>query len=359
MANLGDKLFRQWSKAGRQWLDKAPAATADALQRVLGKALRDAGVRQTDGVAAPPPDKLRPPPGHAPAAPALPGQFNAERFANHAGERDYKLYIPSTYRAGSAAMLVVMLHGCTQDADDFATGTGMNVLAEQYACLLLYPQQSQHDNKARCWNWFSPHNQQYGAGEPAIIAELSMKIAARYRIGPERIFIGGMSAGGAMAATMAAQYPRLYRACAIHSGLPHGAAHDLPSALAAMKGGARSRRQTAPADAAHPVPLIVFHGDRDTMVSPRNGAALIEQVLAQASHDGREAEIENGKKADGHRYTRHVYQDRKQRTIAEHWVVHGAAHAWSGGHAAGSYTDDKGPDASREMLRFFRQHSPY
>ena len=277
--------------------------------------------------------------------PELPGKFVDSKFTNGAGTRSYKLYIPSSY-TGQAMPLVVMLHGCTQDPDDFARGTQMNMLAEEMHCLVVYPAQSQQANASRCWNWFSAVDQTRDQGEPSIIAGITKTIMGDYAVDKAQVYVAGLSAGGAMATIMGTLYPELYAAVGVHSGLPFAAAHDLPSALAAMKG---NFGRSQPAGRA--IPIIVFHGDKDTTVHPACGDELIKQGARQASNDIR---IEPGRVPQGHSYTRTVHQDADGTAHAEQWLIHGAGHAWSGGSAHGSYTDGKGPDASREMMRFFQ-----
>jgi poly(hydroxyalkanoate) depolymerase family esterase len=280
------------------------------------------------------------------------GQFLAASFANHAGSRAYKLYVPTGYH-GQALPLVVMLHGCKQHPDDFAAGTGFNALAEETPCLVLYPAQAQSANVSACWNWFGAGDQQRGQGEPAIIAGMTQQVIADYGIDPAQVYIAGLSAGGAMAAIMGRTYPELYRAVGIHSGLPYGAAHDLPSALAAMKHGATAQRGAAA------LPVIVFHGERDPTVHPRNADQIVMQAGGRSGpgHDQAKVKVTvnvtKGRADGGHNYTRTVHEDADGKVLAEQWLVHGAGHAWSGGSLRGSYTDRKGPDASREMMRFF------
>ena len=291
------------------------------------------------------------------------GRFIAGSCTNHAGTRAYKLYIPSGYK-GEALPLVVMLHGCTQNPDDFAAGTGMNSLAEENNCFVLYPGQHQSANGSKCWNWFNAGDQKRGHGEPSIIADMTREIVREYKVDPGRIYVAGLSAGGAMAAVMGATYPELYAAVGIHSGLPYAVAHDMPSAFAAMKRGkhkAGARHQQimqpkAPVPFEKAVPVIVFHGDRDTTVAPANGElALMQCVPAAAGKDVR-TEVQKSAAPSGRTYTRTIIHDAQGNAIAEKWVIHGAGHAWAGGSGKGSYTDPQGPNASREMLRFFLAH---
>ena len=279
-------------------------------------------------------------------------QFLRRSFACTAGSRDYKLYIPRRLPKSGRALLV-MLHGGTQDGDDFAVGTRMNERAEAQGLIVAYPSQCKAANASLCWNWFTPEHQKRGAGEPAIIAGITKEIIAAYAVDPDRVFVAGLSAGGAMAALMAATYPELYAAIGVHSGLPYESATDLPSAFAAMRGNAgplRGRRARKPRGAvdAPRVRTIVFHGDADTIVHPSNAAGIVG-----ASKLGERIERADTSSFDGRTYTRTVIRDQSGAVVVEDWLLHGSGHAWSGGSAEGSYTDADGPDASGEMLRFF------
>jgi poly(hydroxyalkanoate) depolymerase family esterase len=277
-------------------------------------------------------------------------RFIAGTFSNAAGSRTYKLFIPSRGR-GQRLPLIVMLHGCTQSPDDFAAGTRMNFLAEEQNCFVVYPEQPSGANHSKCWNWFRTGDQRRGGGEPSMIAGITRQIMRDHAIDPKRVYVAGLSAGGAAAAIMGATYSDLYAAVGIHSGLACGAASDLPSAFVAMRQGGGSK---AIADGKTSVPTIVFHGDRDTTVHPKNGDQIIEQS-ARATRPT--TKVLRGRVPHGHAYTRTVLIDGAGRAISEHWNIDGAGHAWSGGSPAGSYTDPQGPDATREMLRFFLEHS--
>jgi poly(hydroxyalkanoate) depolymerase family esterase len=277
-------------------------------------------------------------------------RFEERIFANEAGSRAYKLYVPSAYR-GEALPLVVMLHGCTQSPDDFAAGTRMNELAEEQAFLVAYPAQPPSANVSKCWNWFNAGDQQRDRGEPSLIAGITRQIMRDFPVEPGRVYVAGLSAGGAAAAIMGSAYPDLYAAIGVHSGLACGAAKDLPSAFAAMRQGAASDRNARSGDA---VPTIVFHGDRDTTVSPVNGDHVIAQATAAAEL---RTNVSRGEAPGGLGFTRTVKTDESGRPMLEQWVLHGAGHAWSGGSPAGSYTEPRGPDASREMMRFFLRHT--
>lgn len=291
-------------------------------------------------------------PGSNHAAPHDVGHFSQHKFVNQAGSRAYRLYVPAGRRA-EPMPLVVMLHGCTQDAEDFAAGTQMNALADKLGFVVLYPIQAIEDNPSKCWNWFRPGDQQAGKGEPSIIAGMAREVIATHGIDPRRVYIAGLSAGGAMAAVLIQRYPELFAAAGVHSGLPAGSAHDLPSALGAMKGGkgiGRSRPGAVP-PASATRPMIVFHGDADHTVHPSNGSRLVAPF--EVDHARQQTERRNV--AGGHDYTRHRITT-PAGVDAEYWVIHGAGHAWAGGSRQGSYTDPKGPDASAEMLRFFLAH---
>lgn len=330
---VAEKERRQTTRAA-SGQRRAPSAPLDNMREFAGLGLRG--------------PMLRAPPSSSDIAPDG-TQFIAGTFGNAAGVRAYKLFSPSRSR-GEPLPLVVMLHGCTQSADDFAAGTRMNFLAEERNCFVVYPEQPSGANQSKCWNWFRGGDQQRDGGEPSLIAGITRQIMRDYPVNPKRIYVAGLSAGGAAAAIMAATHPDLYAAVGVHSGLVCGAASDLPSALVAMRQGARFRIS----DGGPQVPTIVFHGDRDTTVHPKNGDRIVEQ---SADVSNLRAKVVNGKVPRGHAYTRTILTDDSGRTVAEHWNVHGAGHAWAGGSPAGSYTDPSGPDATREMLRFFLEQS--
>ena len=279
------------------------------------------------------------------------GSFLLKQFDSPAGGRPYKLYVPAN-SDGSAMPLVVMLHGCTQSPDDFAAGTRMNLLAEEQGFLVCYPAQTSSANSSRCWNWFNAGDQRRDRGEPSIIAGITRAVMAQYAVDPSRVYVAGLSAGGALAATMGQVYSDLYAGVAVHSGLACGAATDMSSAFRVMRQGSAAPLSSG-GKAVPAVPTIVFHGDRDTTVNPVNG----DEVAAQILKDGAlRTEVDDGQVPNGHGYKRIRHLDRDGRAVVEQWTIHGAGHAWAGGSSAGSFTDPLGPDASREMMRFFSDH---
>lgn len=374
-ADVTETIARVLRQAG---LDARPGL-AQGVTQTIRQALASAGLGGQGGATAMPPGedvlealaRAAPWPGRQPGprtpapdpAPGLvlPGQFLSRSHTGPAGARAYKLYIPASPAAGEALPLLVMLHGCKQSPDDFAAGTRMNELAERLGFLVAYPGQASQANSSGCWNWFKPQDQGRDQGEPAVIAGITQEVAAGHAVDRRRIFVAGLSAGAAMAVVLGETYPDLYAAVGAHSGLPYGAAHDVPSAFAAMKGGKGSlpgMAAGAPRRAANAVPTIVFHGDRDPTVDPCNGTQIVAQARTLAADFGSapaglEGRTERGTAPGGRAFSRTTYTDAHGQVWVEQWLLHGAGHAWSGGSPRGSYTDPAGPDASAEMLRFF------
>ena len=332
---------------------KLPNANVESITARIHAALDRAGLR-SEGVV--PPQAGAPTPEFSAASRSSPDTGNTafvtRTYSCASGSRDYKLFVPSTYsaRLASRPPLLVMLHGCQQSADDTAAGTRMNVLGERHGFLVVYPQQTARSNGSKCWNWFRPDDQARGRGEPAIIAGITAEVTAEFNVDTKRVFIAGLSAGGAMSVIMAVNYPDVYAGVGVHSGLPFGVAHDVASAFSAMRNGDQTPHSKA--GLSRTVPTIVFHGDSDQTVSLHNAEAIIEQVLAT---QGGEPSIlrRSAGEINGRHYTRHIYSDETHRDFLETWILKGAGHAWSGGSSAGTFTDESGPDASAEMVRFF------
>lgn len=289
-----------------------------------------------------------PPPSPSGSATTVAGRFVDGSLTTAAGTRSYKVFVPGA-PPSTAMPLVVMLHGCTQDADDFAIGTRMNALAERHGVVVAYPEQARQANPSRCWNWFDPADQRRDRGEPSIVADIARTVMTSAHVDPARVHVAGMSAGGAMSAILGMVYPDVFAAVGVHSGLAHGAATDLSSALQAMKHGGQGPLAAGPG-----APTIAFHGDRDRTVHRRNAEQVLRQATAHVPHPLLTVHERAG--TGGRDATRYVYRGADGTTLAEGWSIHGLGHAWSGGDPAGSHTDPAGPDASAEMLRFFGEH---
>ncbi len=317
-------------------------------------------------VDAPPPQVIILPPPAKPAddqateaerrnASRAASSFTKHQFVFEGDTYPYRLYIPSAPAVDASAAhpmpLVVLLHGCKQDALDFSNGTAMNALAEEHQVMVLYPEQITSANAMRCWNWFEPSHQQAERGEPGMIAALTQKIVQKHGADPERIYIAGLSAGGAMAAVMAGLRPDIFAAVGVHSGLAAGAAQDVISAFAAMRSGAKGRSQPT-------LPTIIFHGTADKTVHPDNGDHITDAALAGLKASGLKlVKTQSSMTHKGEDKTeRLVYSTADGTPYIENWRIDDGTHAWSGGDATGSYTDPDGPSASAAMLAFFLQH---
>lgn len=266
--------------------------------------------------------------------------FERRHHAGPHGARDYRLFRPSN-TATPVRGVILMLHGCTQSPEDFATGTRMNDQAERHGLLVVYPEQARTHNVSRCWNWFRPGDRSRSGGEAALLADLAAAVAADHGVAPGRVFAAGLSAGGAMAAILAQTHPEVFAAAGVHSGLAPGSASDVVSALGAMRGD-----HTPEAEALN-APAIIFHGSADSTVAPVNAGRLagpLERAVARSGDAaGRRYDVLSARNAAGH--------------PVEVWRIEGGGHAWFGGDAAGSYADPQGPDASAEMVRFFLDHA--
>lgn len=296
-------------------------------------------------------------------------------YRDSVGTYLYSVYTPDNYRVGTAVPLIVMLHGCSQSALDFAAGTLMNQVAEQHNCIVVYPQQASKHNQNRCWNWFLPANQTRGAGEPARIVGIVQAIqqnTAMWTIDATRIYAAGLSAGGAMATILGATYPNLFAAIGIHSSLGYQAATNIGSGLRAMRNGGPDPVQQGQiayqtmGDIARIVPCIVFHGTKDRTVVPTNGDQVVQQWMKTnelASHGSysadfsRPSSVTSGQVSNGYSYVIARWHDSKGAAVQEYWKIGKMGHAWSGGSPSGSFTDPLGPNASLAMYTFFMAHA--
>lgn len=322
------KLFRRSSKV------------ALALQKLAVKAAKPVVAKAKPRIAA---VKTTP----AKVTSAKGSSFRLRHYPTAEGDRSYTLYLPAS--AGQTAglqPLLIMLHGCGQTPTDFAVGTGMNRLADEMGFIVAYPTQTRKANRNKCWNWYRDVKTARDGGEPAMIVGITQDISAHHRVDRSRVYIAGFSAGAAAAAAIAVAYPKIYAAVGVHSGLPVGAAHSGLSALVAMRAGSAGVRQSVP------MPTIIFHGDKDEVVNPRNGRAIAARSVA--TFPALTETVKNSKSTGGFRKTAHRGSNRK--SYCEYWAIAGAGHAWSGGNPAGSFAQATGPDASREMMRFFMQH---
>lgn len=350
---------------------RAPSLDAEAINDTIARALRAAGLDTTTGPMADVTATIRRAldPGHSlnqeprrepqqefqqePHSQPQSGSFESHTFTSAAGSRVYKLYTPMG-QTDAPRDVIVMLHGCTQSANDFAAGTQMNLLADTHNFLVVYPEQAQQANASKCWNWFDPNNQARGVGEPALIAGIAREVVQRHGGNADRIFVAGLSAGAAMAVVLGQTYPDVFAGVGAHSGLAYASAHDMASAMGAMKSG---RGASPGSKVFHVVPLIVFHGDRDHVVRQSNSMQMVQQARdAFAAHSPSEVLTASDlavETAGGRRCSRTVHADAQGHVWIESWTIHGAGHAWSGGSARGSYADAAGPDASLQMVQFF------
>lgn len=333
-------------------LAQSPVSPRKPLGDVL-QALRD---RQLSSPELSPAIRIRP--RRPPPPPSDGAQFLDRSFSCAAGARNYKLFVPAL-RSEDPRGLIVMLHGCTQDPDDFALGTNMNAIAEAHGLMVAYPEQSRSANATSCWNWFNPAHQRRDGGEPSIIAGLTREVISR--LGPDRrrVFVAGLSAGGAMAAVMGETYPDVFAAVGVHSGLPYQSAIDVASAFATMRGSAGkayAEKPNLPQATKAGVPTIVFHGARDRTVHPSNGDRVVELACARLPTAPDPLQLDGFE--GGRSYTRTIFKGPAGAPVAEFWRIDGAGHAWSGGQGEGSFADPKGPNASAEMVRFFLAQAP-
>ncbi|HEY3816489.1 MAG TPA: PHB depolymerase family esterase [Polyangiaceae bacterium] len=326
----------------------------------------DGATTSHDGGTAPSEDASPLPEGSTPSDSAAPPPDAGAFLTRSYQGRAYMLYVPASYAAGTAAPLVMMLHGCTQTMADFAAGTQMNAQAEAAGFLVAYPDEPTSANVEQCFNWFLPADQARGAGEPQLLAGIVGDVAGSYTVDPGRVFVAGISAGAAMAVILGATYPDVFAAVGSHSGLEYVAATDETSALeASQSGGPAPKTQGAAAFAAmgtyaRAVPVIVFQGTTDTTVNDVNGQQTIDQWTE--TDDRASASLGAGAatqgSAGGKSFTLTTYTDAKSGgAMLEYYLVSGLGHAWSGGSTAGTFTDPNGPDATSLMWQFFAAHA--
>jgi poly(hydroxyalkanoate) depolymerase family esterase len=293
---------------------------------------------------------------------------NAAWVSGQHGEREYKLPVPQT-KPERAAPLVVMLHGCTQNADTFAESTRMNAVADEAGFLVLYPIQKISANPTRCWNWFQEKNQVRGGGEPAEIVGMVNQVAAQYPVDRKRVYVAGLSAGASMSATLAACYPDVFAAAAIHDGTMYKAASSLLEAQKVMTTGeapdpVQMGTQAWACGGKRPlvVPVMVWHGQGDNIVNRKNADHTVRQFVtlndladdrkqnASVKEQPASRREEQGEKKYAYTVTTFGASDKP---LVEYYKVDKLGHAWSGGKDDLLFSDAKGPDASAMMWSFF------
>ena len=297
------------------------------------------------------------------------------RDRRHRGDREADrplVHVPRGLDPSVPAPMVVMLHGCTQDPSSFAAATAMNDTADRHGFVVMYPGQPRGRNPQGCWNWFAAEHQQLGVGEPELIAGMARALLteeSRQTVDRRRMFVAGLSSGGAMALILAVCYPDLFAAVAVHSGLPYRAADNLGTAYAAMGGAINT--PGADGEAIHaamgqhvrPVPGLVIHGMADRTVAPQNSRHILGQLMhanhlaaPSCAHDpARPTASQRGRVAGGLSYTHNRWTDADGTLMHASIDIDGLGHAWSGGVAGGSYTDPRGPSASESIWAFFAE----
>jgi poly(hydroxyalkanoate) depolymerase family esterase len=308
------------------------------------------------------------------AAARATGRFVDGAFSSDAGSRRWRLWVPSGYDAGRRQPLVVMLHGCTQDPDDLARGTRVTEHADRDGLLVLLPEQPEAANPKKCWNWYDPAHQRRDAGEPSLIAGMTRQVMSEWAVDARRTYVAGISAGAAMASLLAVAYPELYAAVGLHSGIPYRAATTVMEGVGAMMNGATDTRRLARlardemGPRARPIPAIIVQGAGDPVVRPVNAIHtrdlwLEMNRLARGADpasppEARPAPREESRTAGGLALVRECHGARAGAGECEVEVltITGLGHAWSGGSTLGTFADERGPDATAEILRFLAAH---
>ncbi|MDR6859599.1 PHB depolymerase family esterase [Variovorax guangxiensis] len=328
---------------------KQPAAWAGILARSVAAITQHtlrANTRAVKIALKPSVEKRRPPAG--------PGQWISGVAMGAGGLRRFRLYRPPDVKFGERLPLMVMLHGCGQDAKSFATSTRMNRIAARERFLVLYPEQDRMSNAQGCWNWFDTSSGR-AYGEAALIMKAIDQVCLMYPVDRTRVAVAGLSAGASMAALLVTRHPDRFKAVVMHSGIPPGTAHSPLSALGAMHGHRATKPLlTTPATmAASWPPLMVIHGTLDRVVAASNGHAAVQAWAdAAGARASRERSVQRGS-----RYPANVTDfKRKGHTVATLVEVARLGHAWSGGAARQPYSDGQGPDASRMTWAFAAKH---
>lgn len=270
-------------------------------------------------------------------------------------------------KAPADRVLVVALHGCTQDAADMARGTRLTEMAEQDGYFILYPEQPLAANPKKCWNWYLPSETAHDGGESGLLAALVDSIARDRQVSPDHVMLVGMSAGAAMAASLAINHASRYGALVMHSGVPALAAHNVLEALGVMQKGAPdavalgTATHAAMGAEARRIPVLVIQGAADKLVNPANMGVLVTQWLTTNGY-GEGLRLPDGKNgagsatyATGNSISGSLLRDAHGRISVESWLIQGLGHAWSGGSAAGTYTDPAAPDATAIIREFLRR----
>lgn len=341
--------LKDWLRRLRRPSQSTPTHTASAIEKTINDALARAGL-MPEAKTSPRADSVFRP---ASTTAEDPGRFFWCDSEQSAGALRYKLFVPQSYAASAAKVpLIVMLHGCTQDPDDFALGTQMNALAESGTALVAYPQQPAQANVQKCWNWFRPEDQSRGSGEPERISAIVRQIIGEYRVDTRKVFVAGLSAGGAMAVILGRCYPDLFAAIAVHSGLPYACANNVVSALSVMRDAKSAHGSQARSPLA--MPTLVICGDGDKTVDPGNSDAIVDEAVRDwPSNDQLTRDAPTSTTAGGRGATCATFRNAAGRVVIESWKVSGGGHTWFGGDARGSHTDASGPSASELIVQFF------